>query len=84
MDDFNISMLSEAKNEYCTRLTTILTPLILEGIQSILKEAFELCITNDEQSKYLMTFQNFLARVPKWNNDIIKEETKRINTTTLT
>ena len=61
MDDFNISMLSEAKNEYCTRLTNILTPLILEGIKSILKEAFELCITNDEQSKYLMTFQNFLA-----------------------
>ena len=78
MDDFNVSMLSEAKNEYCTRLTNILTPLILEGIKSILKEAFELCITNDEQSKYLMTFQNFLARVPKWNNDIIKEETKRI------
>ena len=28
----------------------------------------------------LMTFQNFLTRVPKWNSNIIDEEAKRINT----
>ena len=27
-----------------------------------------------------MTFQNFLSRVPKWNDTIIDEETKRIVT----
>ena len=74
MDDYNTSMLSEAKNEYCVRLLNILTPLVIEGIKSILKEADQLCIQNDEESKYLMTFQNFLSRVPKWNNDIISEE----------
>merc|ERR1712093_821130 len=72
------NMLSEAKNEYCIRLLNILSPLIIEGIKSILKEADNLCIQNDEESKYLMTFQNFLSRVPKWNNDIISEETDRI------
>ena len=80
MDDYNTSMLSEAKNEYCVRLLNILTPLIIEGVKSILKEAHDLCITNDEESKYLMTFQNFLSRVPKWNNAIIEEEMNRILT----
>ena len=78
MDDYNVSVLSEAKNEYSLRLVTILYPLILEGIKSILKEAWELCLTNDEEEKYLMTFQNFLSRVTKWNQTIIEEETGRI------
>jgi len=79
MDDYNVSVLSEAKNEYSLRLVTILYPLVLEGIKSILKEAWELCMTNDEEEKYLMTFQNFLSRVTKWNQTIIDEETTRIS-----
>ena len=78
MDDYNISMLSEAKNEYTIRLLNILAPLTIEGIKSILKEAWDLCVSNEEERKYLMTFQNFLSRVPKWNQTIIEEETKRI------
>ena len=65
MDDYNISAISEAKNEYSARLVNILTPLLIEGIKSIFKEALELCISNSEKDKYLMTFQNFLTRVPK-------------------
>ena len=78
MDDYNTSMLSEAKNEYCSRLLIILAPLLIEGLKSILKEADTLCIDNDEEEKYLMTFQNFLSRVPRWNSDMIEEETNRI------
>ena len=78
MDDYNVSVLSEAKNEYSLRLVTILYPLFLEGIKSILKEAWELCLSNDEEEKYLMTFQNFLARIPKWNPAIVEQETARI------
>lgn len=37
-----------------------------------------MCIENDEVSKYLMTFQNLLSRVPKWNSVIVEEERKRI------
>ena len=78
MDDYNTSVLSEAKNEYCARLVTILTPLIKEGFKSIFEEAFDMCKDNSEDDKYLMTFQTFLSRVPKWNNEIIESETKRI------
>ena len=78
MDDYNVSVLSEAKNEYSSRLVTILSPLIIEGIKSIFNEAVVLCNENDEEEKYLMTFQNFLSRVPKWNNSIVDEETERI------
>ena len=80
MDDYNISAISEAKNEYSARLVNILTPLLIEGIKSIFKEALELCISNSEKDKYLMTFQNFLTRVPKWNQSIILQETSRIVT----
>ena len=31
-----------------------------------------------KKKKYLMTFQNFLSRVPKWNTTIIEEEKNRI------
>ena len=78
MDDYNAAILTEAKNEYSVSLVNILTPLIIEGFKSIFKEAWGLCIANDEREKYLMTFQNFLTRVPKWNQEIIDEETKRI------
>lgn len=78
MDDFNTNLLSEARNEYSSRLLNILTPLIIQGFKSIFKEAYELCVKNQEGSKYLMTFQNFLSRVPKWNQEIINVETERI------
>lgn len=78
MDDFNGTVLSQAKNEYSLRLVNILTPLIMEGIKSIFNEAYDLCIKNGEDNKYLMTFQNFLTRVPKWNQEIINTESERI------
>jgi hypothetical protein len=78
MDDYKINNLSEAKNEYCARLITILTPLMKEGFKSIFDEAIILCKDNNEDDKYLMTFQNFLTRIPKWNSTIVEEEVKRI------
>lgn len=78
MDDFNVSSLHESRNEWGARLLTILTPLIIEGIKSIFKEAYDLCEKNKEKSKYLMTFQNFLGRIKDWNSNIIESERKRI------
>lgn len=78
MDDFSVSSLSESKNEWCARLLTILTPTILQGLKSIFDEAWKLCNDNKETDKYLMTFQNFLTRVPKWNQTIIDTEKNRI------
>ena len=37
-----------------------------------------MCIDNDELNKYLMTFQELLKSIPKWNNEIIEDERKRI------
>ena len=78
MDDFNLSSLHESKNEWSARLVTILTPLIIDGYKSILDESIKLCKENREMDKYLMTFQNFISRVPKWNPTIIEAEKKRI------
>jgi hypothetical protein len=78
MDDFVLSNLQESKNEWCSRLVSIFTPLVIEGIRSIFNESWKLCADNDELGKYLMTFQNLLSRVPKWNAIIIEEERKRI------
>jgi hypothetical protein len=78
MDDFVISNLHESRNEWCSRLVSIFCPLIIEGIRSIFNESWKLCVENEEANKYLMTFQNLLSRVPKWNNIIIEEERKRI------
>jgi len=78
MDDFSVSSLSESKNEWCARLLNILTPTISQGLKSIFDEAWKLCQDNREQDKYLMTFQNFLTRVPKWNQTIIDTEKTRI------
>ena len=78
MDDVVLSNLNESRNEWCARLVSTLTPLIIGGTRSIFNESWKLCVENDESNKYLMTFQNLLSRVPKWNNEIIEEERKRI------
>lgn len=78
MDDFNVSALHESKNEWGSRLIIILTPLIIDGYKSILNESIKLCKENGEMDKYLMTFQNLISRIPKWNSQIIETERKRI------
>ena len=78
MDDFNVSALHESKNEWGARLVTLLTPLIIDGYKSILEESIKLCKDNNELDKYLMTFQNLISRIPKWNQQIVENEKKRI------
>ena len=78
MDDFSVNSLTESQNEWCARLVSVLTPLIISGFRSIFDEAWKLCVENNEESKYLMTFQNFISRIPKWNQNIIENERKRI------
>jgi hypothetical protein len=78
MDDFSLANLQESRNEWCARLVNILAPMMSEGFRSIFDEAWKLCEQNNETGKYLMTFQNFLSRVPKWNATIIAQETQRI------
>lgn len=79
MDDFVLENLHASRNDFCSRLINLLTPHIHYGLKSIFDEAWKLCIENGETTKYLMTFQNFLLRIPKWNTSIIEKETQRIN-----
>ena len=78
MDDFVISNLHESRNEWSARLVSIFTPLVIEGIRSIFNESWKICTEADDVGKYLMTFQNLLSRIPKWNENIISDERKRI------
>ena len=78
MDDFDIQSLSFSKNEYMCRLITTLTPLVIEGFKSIFDESYALCVSNNEHDKYLMTFQNFITRIPKWSSSVVQDEKKRI------
>ena len=78
MDDYSVASLAESKNEWCARLVNIMTYAVIAGLKSIFDEAWKLCKENDEEDKYLMTFQTFLSRVPKWNNTIIETEKQRI------
>ena len=78
MDDNNMTTLTEAQYEWALKLVHILQPLVYEGVNSIYEESVVLCKNSDEEEKYLMTFQNFLSRIPKWNEDMIKREVARI------
>lgn len=78
MDDFDISNLYESRNAWCGRLVRILVPVVIDGVRSIYNESWKMCVNNNELSKYLMTFQNLLSRVPKWNAIILEQERKRI------
>jgi hypothetical protein len=80
MDDFTLSNVIDTKNEICAELMYTLTPCIIEGLRSIFNEAYTVCIDNDEDSKYLMTFQNFLNNIPKWSSEIVENEKQRIIT----
>ena len=82
MEETSINALVDAKTEYTKQLTGILSPLIYEGFQSIYNEANEIK-ENTEDPRYddfsnLKIFQDFLRKIPKWNQDIIDTETERI------
>ena len=78
MDDYSLSSLTESKNEWCARLVSLLTHHIIIGIDSIFNEAVEICRNEDEENKYLMTFQNLLSTIPNWNPVTIEQEKLRI------
>ena len=78
MEDYNSNLLNDSKNEWSIRLMNILSGHIIDGFRSIFNEALEICTQNEEPEKYLMTFQNFLSRIPKWNQNMIETESQRI------
>ena len=78
MEDYTSNVLTDSKNEWSILLINYLTPHVIDGFRSIFNESVQLCEKSDELEKYLMTFQNLLSRIPKWNNDMILIEKERI------
>ena len=78
MDDYNIVSLQESNNEWVSRLINLLSPCLIQGVRDMLTESLKICVENDEEEKYLMTFQNILSRVPKWSNETLLKEVDRI------
>ena len=77
MDDYSVESLSESKNEWCARLINILTPAVTNEFNLIFKDALNVCIENEEEDKYLMTFQVYLSGIPKWNKTMVDTSAKR-------
>jgi hypothetical protein len=69
-----MNYLVETKTEYTIQLTNILVPLIYEGISSIYEDAIKIANKDEE----LKTFQIFLKKIPKWNINLLDNETNRI------
>lgn len=84
MEDVSINVLVDAKTEYTKQLTSILSPVIFEGLTSLYEEAkqFKEEAKDPRYDEYseLQIFQDYLRKIPKWNQDIIDNETKRVIT----
>jgi len=82
ISDIPLSALVDAKIEYTRQLTTILSPLIFEGFSKLFDEAVDFKEnTKDprfEEYSELQIFQDYLRKIPGWNQLIIDEETHRI------
>ena len=78
MDDYTLPSLTQSKNLWCMTLLNILTPCLSQGFRSICDEAQRVCKDSRDNDKYLLTFQTFLSRIPKWNQNIIDNEVSRI------
>jgi hypothetical protein len=61
----------EAKKHYTQQLIDTLTGYIYQGLTSIMEKC-------KDEKKVLRTFQEKLCSIPKWNQDIIDNEYKRI------
>jgi hypothetical protein len=72
-----MNFIVETKNEYTIQLVNILTPLLYEGFESIYIETRKI-LKKGEEKRILKTFQQFIKKIPVWNNNLIETETQRI------
>ena len=70
----DISVLVAARDEYIEQLKCIISPLLIQGFNSIYSDAIE--ITHGKRVIY--KFQELLKEIPNWNQTILQEESKRI------
>ncbi len=68
------NLLTIAREEYTNKLCSKLSPLLYNGIKSVWDN-----VKTSKKEKVLMSFQEQLCMIPKWNSDIIETECKRID-----
>ena len=71
-----------AKTHLRNHLAQLMLPHISDGIWSIYENAKAVCEKNREIDQTLKTFQNLLTRVAVWNEDVLRQETHRIELAT--
>ena len=74
----SVAVLVDAKREYTNQLIQAIRPFLLSGMLSIYDEAFNVCQQNKETDLTMLTFQELLGEIPKWNNKLVVEESERI------
>jgi hypothetical protein len=72
-----MNFIVETKNEYTIQLVGILSPLLYEGFESIYIESRTI-MKKGEEKRILQIFQQFIKKIPEWNNNLIETETQRI------
>lgn len=82
-EELSADALVDAKNEYTKLLTSYLTPCITEGFISLYDDAKNEKEEKRKDSRYddyseIQIFQDFIKKIPKWNQDIIDKESDRI------
>ena len=82
-EELSANALVDAKNEYTKLLTSYLTPCITEGFISLYDDAKTEKEEKQHDSRYddysdIQIFQDFIKKIPKWNQDIIDKESDRI------
>ena len=72
--NLNISVLVAARDEYIEQLKCIVTPLMIQGFNSIYQDS----LTLSNGKRVIYKFQELLKEIPRWNQTILQEESKRI------
>jgi hypothetical protein len=81
MNNNNVAILVDAKNEYTKQLINILKRSIYINISTIYTEAETTSKKNEEINNVLFRFQNLLEKIPKWKSDIIDTKYSQISET---
>ena len=74
MEEGNITILVDAKQEYTKQLINTIKNNIYSGIQTIYKEALNECIEKKIRKKTLLKFQERLSQIPKWTSERVDKE----------
>jgi hypothetical protein len=59
-------------------LSRVLVPHVADGLWSIYDSGKAACDRNGQSDQILKTFQNLLTQIPKWSQETLKKEVKRI------